>query len=164
MPRLACAQLQGILPMSSLRAAAAPLRGLATTSIPASAVALGLWGVLVLGIAVGMLALPHGKLGYTLDDPYIHLALAERIALGHYGINLGEVTAPSSSILWPFLLLPGVGTAWHVWLPLGISLACSAVTAVLLGRLVDRLPWAPGAEWARIALVLLLVLAGNLAG
>ena len=150
--------------MSSSRAAAAPLRGLATTSIPASAVALGLWGVLVLGIAVGMLALPHGRLGYTLDDPYIHLALAERIALGHYGINLGEVTAPSSSILWPFLLLPGAGTAWHVWLPLGIGLACGAATAVLLGRLVDRLPWAETAGWARISLLLLLVLAGNLAG
>jgi hypothetical protein len=153
-----------MLPMSSSRAAAAPSRGLATTTVPASAVALGLWGVLVLGIVLGMLALPHGRLGYTLDDPYIHLALAERIAQGHYGINLGEVTAPSSSILWPFLLLPGVGTAWHVWLPLGIGLACGAATVLLLGRLVDRLPWAPGTDWARIALVLLLVVAGNLAG
>src|SRR3954471_11916641 len=131
--------------MSSSRAAVAPSRGLATTSIPAPAVALGCWSLLVLGIIAGMLALPHGRLGYTLDDPYIHLALAERIALGHYGINLGEVTAPSSSILWPFLLLPGVGTAWHAWLPLGLGLACGAATAVLLGRLVDRLPWAPGA-------------------
>ena len=150
--------------MSSSRAAAAPPSGLVTTTIPAPAVALGIWGVLVLGIVLGMLALPHGRLGYTLDDPYIHLALAERIALGHYGINLGEVTAPSSSILWPFLLVPGAGTAWHVWLPLGISLACGAATALLLGRLVDRLPWAAGADWGRIALVLLLVVAGNLAG
>lgn len=150
--------------MSLSRAATAPPRGLAMTAIPASAIALSLWGLLVFGIVGGMLALPHGRLGYTLDDPYIHLALAERIAQGHYGINLGEVTAPSSSILWPFLLLPGVGTPWHVGLPLGISLGCGAATAVLLGRLVDRLPWAPGTDWGRIALVLLLVLAGNLAG
>ncbi|TDH61935.1 hypothetical protein E2C06_14415 [Dankookia rubra] len=150
--------------MSLSRAAAAPPRGLATTTVPAAAFALGFWGLLVLGIVLGMLALPHGRIGYTLDDPYIHLALAERIAQGHYGINLSEVTAPSSSILWPFLLVPGVGTTWHVWLPLGIALACGAANAVLLGRLVDRLPWAPGADWARIALVVLLVLAGNLAG
>jgi hypothetical protein len=151
--------------MLSSRAAAAPSRLLATTTaIPASTIAVGIWGLLVLGILAGMLALPHGAIGYTLDDPYIHLALAERIALGHYGINLGEVTAPSSSILWPFLLLPGVGSAWHAWLPLGIGLACGAATAVLLGRLVDRLPWAPESGWARLALVLLLVLAGNLAG
>src|SRR5918998_1175737 len=101
-----------------------PPRTQATTAIPGSAIALGAWGLLVLAIVAGMLVLPHGAIFYTLDDPYIHLALAERIALGHYGINFGEVTAPSSSILWPFLLLPGVGTGWHVWLPLAINLAC----------------------------------------
>jgi hypothetical protein len=137
---------------------------LATPAAPAWAMALGFWALLVTAVAAGMLALPHGAIGYTLDDPYIHLALAERIALGHYGINLGEVTAPSSSIIWPFLLLPGVGTPWHVWLPLGIGLACGAATAALIGRLVDQLPWAPTQGWARIALTLLLVLAGNLAG
>ncbi len=47
-----------------------------------------------------------GHFLYTLDDPYIHLGLAENIAQGHYGINLSEYSAPSSSILWPFLLAP----------------------------------------------------------
>ena len=150
--------------MSSSRVAAAPSRGRAIAATPAAVLALGVWGLLVLAIAGGMLALPHGRLGYTLDDPYIHLALAERIARGHYGINLGEVTAPSSSMLWPFLLLPGVGTAGHAWLPLGIGLVCGAATAGLVGRLVDRLAWPPGLDWARAALVVLLVLAGNLAG
>ncbi|MDO9708267.1 hypothetical protein [Paracraurococcus lichenis] len=145
------------------RAAGAPPRAAATAALPAWAIALGAWALLVLGIAGAMLALPHGAIFYTLDDPYIHLALAERIALGHYGINLGEVTAPSSSVLWPFLLVPGAGEPWHVWLPLGIDLACGAATAVLLGRLVDRLPWGPGTLWARAALAVLLVLAGNLA-
>ena len=49
-----------------------------------------------------------------------------------------------------------------------IGLACGAATALLLGRLVDRLPWSAGgawgADWGRIALVVLLVVAGNLAG
>ncbi|WP_110513787.1 hypothetical protein [Herpetosiphon llansteffanensis] len=45
-----------------------------------------------------------GKIIYNLDDPYIHLSLARNIAHGHYGINLIEPAAPSSSILWPFIL------------------------------------------------------------
>ena len=45
-----------------------------------------------------------GHLVYTLDDPYIHLAVAESILEGGYGINTGEYASPSSSILWPFLL------------------------------------------------------------
>lgn len=45
-----------------------------------------------------------GYLIYTLDDPYIHLAVAENILNGGYGINTGEYAAPSSSILYPFIL------------------------------------------------------------
>lgn len=48
--------------------------------------------------------LNNGFFVYTLDDPYIHLALAENIRNGHYGINLNEFSSPSSSILWPFIL------------------------------------------------------------
>ncbi len=47
-----------------------------------------------------------GRLVFSLDDPYIHFALAHHLAQGHYGINPGEYAAPSSSILWPWLLLP----------------------------------------------------------
>lgn len=49
----------------------------------------------------------QGHVNYVLDDAYIHLRLGENIGLhGHYGINLGEPAAASSSILWPFLLAP----------------------------------------------------------
>ena len=41
---------------------------------------------------------------YTLDNPYIHLSLAENLLRGHYGVNVDEVASPSSSILYPFLL------------------------------------------------------------
>lgn len=47
-----------------------------------------------------------GRMVFTIDDPYIHLALAENIMNGHYGINLDEFSAPSSSILWPFIIAP----------------------------------------------------------
>lgn len=57
---------------------------------------------------VSLVALSIGSSGgyliYTLDDPYIHLAVAENILKGGYGINAGEYAAPSSSILYPFIL------------------------------------------------------------
>src|SRR5581483_7242562 len=66
---------------------------------------------------VAIMALNHGMLVYTLDDAYIHLALAERILGGTYGINLHEVAAPASSILWPFLLAPFARLAGFTLMP-----------------------------------------------
>lgn len=54
---------------------------------------------------------------YTLDDPYIHLKLAKNIASGHYGFNLSENSAPSSSIVWPFLLAPFAHTYFFEYIP-----------------------------------------------
>lgn len=65
--------------------------------------------VFLLGVAaelVALLALNAGHFAFTLDDAYIHLAMAENIAKGHYGVNLNEFSSPCSSILWPFLLAP----------------------------------------------------------
>ncbi|MGE5806433.1 MAG: hypothetical protein ACM34M_11620 [Ignavibacteria bacterium] len=53
-----------------------------------------------------ILILNSSKIIYTVDDSYIHLALAENIYRGHYGINMEEYSCPSSSIPWPFLLAP----------------------------------------------------------
>ena len=55
-----------------------------------------------------ILALNDGHLVFTLDDPYVHLALAEHLQRGHYGVNPNELSAPSSGIVWPFLLAPFV--------------------------------------------------------
>ena len=148
--------------MLQSRSMATPDQAALAPSSPA--IALGFYAFFVLVIVAGMLRLLGGTLGYTLDDPYIHLALAERIALGHYGINLSEVTAPSSSVIWPFLLLPGVGTEWHIWVPLGINLLCGAAAALVIGVVVDRLPWPDGTGLLRAACVLVLMLVGNLAG
>lgn len=74
---------------------------------------------------------------YTLDDPYIHLALARNILHGNYGINLAEPSAPSSSILWPFLLVPfaALPLAWFEYVPLLINGACVVFSAVALDRI-----------------------------
>lgn len=70
-----------------------------------------------------ILHLNSGIFSYTLDDPYIHMALAKHIAHGHYGINAEEYSAPSSSIIWPFLLAPFSGFRWFGYVPLMINLA-----------------------------------------
>jgi hypothetical protein len=79
-----------------------------------------------------------GRFIYTLDDPYIHLALAENIARGHYGVNLGEFSAPSSSIVWPFLLAPFSRLSIAADVPLAINLVASLGSVYLFGRLLVR--------------------------
>lgn len=76
-----------------------------------------------------------GVFGYTVDDGYIHLALAQRIQSGFYGINPGEFAAPSSSILWPFLLaaVPSTVPGWE-FLPFLINFASTLAIAALFFR------------------------------
>ncbi len=86
-----------------------------------------------------ILALNHGIFSYTLDDPYIHLAMAENILKGHYGVNIGEYSAPSSRILWPFLLAPFAGTNPGHYVPLVINFLSSVGVILLFGRIIGRL-------------------------
>ncbi|MGE0745458.1 MAG: hypothetical protein AB7K86_09425 [Rhodospirillales bacterium] len=80
--------------------------------------------VAIAGLLVTIIAgLNGGAFTYTLDDPYIHLSVSEKIAAGGYGINFGEPSAASSSILYPLLLAPFAGTAWHHLVPLAINAA-----------------------------------------
>ena len=85
---------------------------------------------------------------YALDDPYIHLALSENIAHGHYGINAGEPASPSSSLLWPYLLAPFARFSWQVYVPLWLNLLFGTAVAVLAGSAVARWPPPPPGELA----------------
>jgi hypothetical protein len=112
-----------------------------------------------------------GIFTYTLDDPYIHLALAQSLAHGHYGINPGEPSSPSSSVVWPLLLVPFASRPWNVYAPLLWNLLFCATAAWLIGRTVDRLAFegldpAPARlKWpTRFALAAALMLIANLAG
>lgn len=80
----------------------------------------------------------EGTLIYTLDDPYIHMKMARNILLGHYGINLGEHSAPSSSIIWPFLLAPfsALGKGFF-YAPLLLNIFFSWITFRCVLRLLD---------------------------
>lgn len=77
---------------------------------------------------------------YTLDDPYIHMALAENIARGHFGVNIGEVSNPSSSVLWPWLLAAFDKVGLILWAPLLVNVVCFVVTVrVMLAFCLSRL-------------------------
>jgi hypothetical protein len=130
-------------------------------SVAAACVAIYLAVVCVLLGAI--LHRDHGVFTYTLDDPYIHLALAQSLAHGHYGINAGEASSPSSSVVWPFLLVPFAGRAWGVYVPLAWNVLFCGIGAWVIGRFVDG--WRGGMGWlARLGVACALMLVGNLAG
>jgi hypothetical protein len=91
-------------------------------------------GLILLGLFFLILKINHGAFTYTLDDPYIHLALSDQIRHGNYGINAGQHAAPSSSILFPFLLVPAAGTSLHPYLPLILNTLALFFTVEIIRR------------------------------
>lgn len=95
------------------------------------------FGFLFVAILVEMIAilrLNNGFFVYTLDDPYIHMALAEQIIEGHYGVNSGEFSAPSSSILWPFLI---ASFASFEYFPLLVNSASAMLTVFVFFQILN---------------------------
>lgn len=123
------------------------------------------WAVLIL-IAAAELAVillkNSGHLIYTVDDAYIHLALAENLAAGHYGVNAGEVSSASSSILWPILLTPFAALPYGHLAPLLLNLAAAWATLYFYGHVVAAS--FPGSKKNLVAILLLLIPATNLIG
>lgn len=94
-------------------------------------------GVL-LGFAALQIAafLNAGVFEYPLDDVYIHLAVAEQIAAGGYGVNSGEYASAASSPLYPLMLVPFAGTEAQRFLPLTWNIAALAACGWLWGRIL----------------------------
>lgn len=69
---------------------------------------------------------------YTLDDPYIHLELAKNFINGNFGINMSEFSAPSSSILWIFLLTPFTNLEFYLFVPFILNSIFFIITSLLL--------------------------------
>jgi hypothetical protein len=97
------------------------------------------WGFMFAALVGASLYLCGGKLIYTLDDPYIHLALARNILNGGYGINMGEASSPSSSIIWPWMMalteLLSLGFAG----PLLLNIAAAVGIIYFSARLLKRI-------------------------
>lgn len=83
----------------------------------------------------------HGHFSFVLDDPLIHLAMAENIAQGHYGINIGEFSSPSSSILWPFLLAVFTTLGLSVWPALLLNVLFCLLALQVFAGFLQRLAW-----------------------
>ena len=108
-----------------------------------------------------------GFFTYTLDDPYIHLALAENIGNGHYGVNSTEFSAPSSSILWPYILAALSFTSFFVYIPLLLNTISSMGIVYLFYKILDRCIKNIDIREKRIIVsvfLVLLILATNLIG
>ncbi|MBR0961094.1 hypothetical protein JQ566_27520 [Bradyrhizobium japonicum] len=74
---------------------------------------------------------------FTLDDAYIHLAVADQILSGGYGINAGEYSSPSSSIVWPYILALTEAMRLGIAGPLLINVAAAGATVFTLVRLYE---------------------------
>jgi hypothetical protein len=114
---------------------AAPVPSHASAWSRVTIVTLCLWLAFFLLELIASVVLCGGRLVFTLDDPYIHLAVADHILSGGYGVNASEFSSPSSSILWPYLLaltealhLGGLG-------PLLINASAAAATLIVILRL-----------------------------
>lgn len=126
--------------------------------ILATGSALGAFAVLQLAAFLGA----GGVFEYPLDDPYIHMAMAEQIARGGYGVNAGESAAAASSPLFPLLLTPLAGTGMQRYLPLFWNVVGLGATAWLWGRILWQAGY--GKDVIAIALAVLGPIALHLVG
>jgi hypothetical protein len=114
-------------------AAPAPSRASAWSRVTIAT--LCLWLALFLLELIASVLLCGGRLVFTLDDPYIHLAVADHILSGGYGVNASEFSSPSSSILWPYLLALTEALHLGVLGPLLINAGAAAATLIAMLRL-----------------------------
>jgi hypothetical protein len=99
-----------------------------------------IWAILLVNEVYASIRLTGGHLIYSLDDPYIHLSVAENILRGGYGVNWEEYLAPCSSILYPFLLVPFVAIGIGTFAPLIINALAMGFSA----RIYPGLHASPG--------------------
>ena len=92
-----------------------------------------------MALVLAILKLNHGTLTYTLDDPYITMAVGDQIRHGWYGIRAGEHSSPVSSILMPFLLAPVSGASIYPVFPLLLNSLALFVTIYILHRFASHL-------------------------
>jgi hypothetical protein len=114
--------------------------------------------LVVLGTVLAVARARDGAFAYPLDDPYIHLRLAENLLDGTLGMNPGQFASASSSPLWP-VLIAGVAAVTGPLVGVPLALATVAGAGLLLGvdRWAKRIGLGVGGRSALMAAVLLLV-------
>ena len=105
-----------------------------------------LWGLAAFAALHVAAAVIAGRVDHALDDVYIHLAMAERLAAGGYGINPGQTAAAASSILYPALLTPAAGSEIQRLLPILWNGLAVVLAGLAWGAVLERGGWAEGAR------------------
>jgi hypothetical protein len=96
-----------------------------------------LWlGLFIIELFVSIY-LCSGHLVFTLDDPYIHLAVADHVLSGGYGVNGSEFSSPSSSIIWPYLMAATEALHLGVFGPLLINAVAASATLIAFLRVLE---------------------------
>lgn len=112
----------------------------ARNSIPAVLLPLLALGLVVGSAVVYILQRNGGHFVYTLDDPYIHMAIADNFANhGVWGVTKYEFSSSSSSLLWTLLIagiyrFAGANDVAPFVLNMLASCGLLAVTALILSR------------------------------
>jgi hypothetical protein len=105
------------------------------------------WGVpayllATVALVVAVVVRLGGTFVYVLDDPAIHLSLADTlIHHGTWGVSAGSFESASSSPLWTLLVAAGmlVVPVADEWVPLLLNVAAGVAVVVILGRSQDVL-------------------------
>lgn len=88
-------------------------------------------------LVVGVLVWLRGGFVYVIDDPAIHLGMADALVRhGTWGVVEGEFQSASSSPLWTALVAAGIAVAPAAdeWVPLVLNVAAGIGVVVVLGR------------------------------
>ncbi|HEV7762400.1 MAG TPA: hypothetical protein VGO78_25500, partial [Acidimicrobiales bacterium] len=113
------------------RADPAPARGFGRWGLGSY---LGVVAVLVAAIWVWL----DGVLVYVLDDPAIHLSVADELVRhGTWGVEAGSFQSASSSPLWTLLVAAGLAvtpSGLEEWVPLVLNVLAGIGVVVVLGR------------------------------
>jgi hypothetical protein len=123
--------------------------------------------VVILLEFAAILYLNQGFFSYSLDDPYIHLRMAGNIAGGTYGINAGEPSSPSSSILWPFILAGFALIRIEMFAPLILNTLAALGSLFAIWEIQRQALGEPedaAGRWKHTLLLVALALAINMVG
>jgi hypothetical protein len=120
--------------------------------------ALGLLAASVGWIEAGVLRHTGGVFMYPLDDTFIHMQLAQNLAgNGTWGMNPGEFSGASSSLLYTvllaagFLLFPGFSA-----LPFVINLVAAVALLFVINRWLEKTALPPLGRLVTLLLVVVL--------
>lgn len=136
-----------------------------TTRSPLIVIALTIYFSLLAIVFCAVLQRTEGHYTAPQDDPYIHLAMAEHMTHGEYGINTGESSSPSSSMVWPFMLAVLAPATLGIYSALIWNVVAGCFAVFLLCGIVDEWPdTVLPTKTRRIIALVTFILLSNLVG